>query len=825
MNFNSKRQRFMVATAIPFGLSISSIAFAQNAADQSGSGGLQEIIVTAQKREQSLQDVPIAVTALGEDALAANRVASVTDLTGLAPGMVVAESSGGQKIPFFIMRGANSAGLVPGSDKQVSLYLDGVYLGSARGSIFDLPDVERIEVLRGPQGTLFGRNATAGAVSVSTRDPTGEIGVKATASVGNLDHYRFGVSVDFPQVGPFSGYVSMLHNYRRGDVRNIGAGQVWNRKASLTGRNGKIARSPEYLGTTDANSFFAALKFESGDFTTVYKFDWNEDHGSTRAAALVGYNPDGLLGNLLDTLIKTQPNAIPQAPDAKRPKAVSNGWTVPTDQEAQGHSLTSTYQISDSLSVKNIFAFRKSYIFGPGTIDGVSSLIITPESIVPFATLAAYSSLPPAQAQAAIPTYIQNMTPLIGSPYVGAAGAPESRSRQYSDEIQFNYNSEFLTATFGGVWFLSKDWMNPNGFWNTITFSPVPGGVLQLQNSGMSYNKATSLAGYAQLEFHLTPQLDIVGGFRITRDKKSGTFTFGRTPATLSTTSFSFSKTKPSYLLGVNWKPTEGTLLYGKYSTGFVSGGNVAGIPFAPETVTSWEAGVKADMFDRKLRANLAVFQASYKHVQGPSAPTSPESREFVDRFTGNPAIKDFVGTFVADLGNIKAKGFELDVTAAPVRGLTIGGSLAHTDTDYAYIPALQIPANGELPVLNSRPAWTGSLFGQYDSPTLGGGDAYLSIRADALWQDKYLLTTNPNAAVYSSFAAAIRETPSYWVINGRVALRDLDIGGVNTELAVWGKNLTNSRALNSGLNLGGVLASASFIPARTYGVDLTIKF
>lgn len=825
MKLYRQRAALLCATAISLGLSVSTPVFAQSDPAQSEWRGLQEIIVTAQKREQSLQDVPIAVTALGENELAANRVISVSDLTGLAPGMVVAESAGGQKIPFFIMRGANSAGLVPGSDKQVSLYLDGVYLASTRGSIFDLPDVERIEVLRGPQGTLFGRNATAGAVSVSTRDPTGEVGVKASVSVGNYDQYRFQGSIDFPQVGPLSGYISALYNYQRGDIRNVAAGQVWDRTRSLTPRVAKVARSPEYLGTTDSISVFAALKFESGDFTTVYKFDWNEDKGTTRGTALVGYDPRGLLGNFLDTLIRTQPIPVPVAPDGKRPKEVSNGFLVPNDQEAMGHSLTSTYQISDSLSVKNIFAFRKSYIFGPGAIDGISSLIITPESILPFATLAAFSSLPPADAQAAIPTFIQNLTPLIGSPYVGVAGAPEGRSRQYSDEIQFNYNSELLTATVGGLWFQSKDWVNGHGFWNTITFSPVPGGVVPIQNSGINYNKAVSLAGYAQFEFHLTPQLDVVGGIRVTRDKKTGTFTFGRTPATLTTVAFEFKKTKPTYLVGVNWKPAQDILLYGKFSTGFVSGGSVAGIPFAPETVTSWEAGIKAAVFDRKLRANLALFQASYKHVQGPSAPTSPEARDFVDRFTGNPAIKDFVGTFVADLGNIDAKGFEFDVTAAPVRGVTLGGSLAYTDTDYVYINPLQIPTDGVLPLLNNRPAWTGSVFGQYDSPPIGAGDAYLSVRGDAFWQDKYILTTAPNAPIYSTFGAPIRGTPAYWRINGRVALRDLDLGGIRTELAGWVKNLTDERALNSGLNLSGILASANFIPARTYGVDLTIRF
>jgi iron complex outermembrane receptor protein len=219
------------------------------------------------------------------------------------------------------------------------------------------------------------------------------------------------------------------------------------------------------------------------------------------------------------------------------------------------------------------------------------------------------------------------------------------------------------------------------------------------------------------------------------------------------------------------------------------------------------------------------LYSASYKHVQGTSAPTSPEARDFVDRFTGNPLAKDFIGTFVADLGNVTAKGFELDVIATPARGLTFGGSVAYTKTDYVFIDPLQIPASGVPPVLNNRPAWTGSIFGQYDSPPIGGGDAYLSIRGDAFWQDTYVFTPSPDAPIYSTFGAPIRAKPAYWLINGRVALRDLNFGGINTELAVWAKNLTDQKVLSAGLNLANIFASANFIPARTYGADLTIRF
>ncbi len=234
----TSRNRVVLLAGTALAVALPTAVAAQDGAE--AEGGLQEIIVTAQKREQSMQDVPIAITALTGDALATNRVTTVSDLTGLAPGVIVRTAAGGSQLPSFSIRGAISYGVVPGSDKQVSIYIDGVYLAAARGAIFDLPDVERIEMLRGPQGTLFGRNATAGAVSISTREPTGEPGVKAALTLGNYDQKRFRLSMDLPQMGPFSGYVSYVHNYKRGDIRNAGAGQVWNRTAAGLG----IKRSP-----------------------------------------------------------------------------------------------------------------------------------------------------------------------------------------------------------------------------------------------------------------------------------------------------------------------------------------------------------------------------------------------------------------------------------------------------------------------------------------------------------------------------------------------------------------------------------------------------
>jgi iron complex outermembrane receptor protein len=147
------RAFWLACTAFTGGLMFATDGFAEAAAPaqrtQEGST-LAEIVVTAQRREQNVQDVPIAVTALTQAAIATNRVVTVNDLNLLAPGFNVVPAAGGTQIPSFTMRGITSYGVVPGSDKAISMYVDGVYIASARGSIFDLPDISQIEVLRGP---------------------------------------------------------------------------------------------------------------------------------------------------------------------------------------------------------------------------------------------------------------------------------------------------------------------------------------------------------------------------------------------------------------------------------------------------------------------------------------------------------------------------------------------------------------------------------------------------------------------------------------------------------------------------------------------------
>jgi len=812
-------------------------AFAQDGS----TGGLEEIVVTAQKREQSLQDVPIAVTAVTEENIQANRIFSVNDLSSIAPGLVVKPSPGGNSVPAFTIRGAESFGVVAGSDKQVSIYIDGVYIGSPRGSIFDLPDIQRLEVLRGPQGTLFGRNATAGAISVTTRDPSGWFGGRLEASAGNLDSYRVRATLETPEIGPFSAYFSYVRNYRRGATRNANGGLLWDR-SDLSSRVG-AQRSSKWLGTVDTNSYFAAVKFEPTDtFKLVYKYDRSDDAGSPDPSGFIAYDASaggGLLGNFLTALYSSQD--VYAAPDGKRPSVVANGWATDRVQRVQGHSATATWQATDDISVKNVFAYRKAYVFGAAAIDGVSSLTFTQEALVPYATLTAFSLIgrfpgivDEASAQAAIPGFVNQLAPLVGQRFVSVASQSESLSKQWSNELQVNYTSDKLQLTVGGLWFHSKDEAGgPGPSQNTVSFTTLPvTGVIPAGNEGRYFPKATSLAAYAQLEYKILPQLEIVAGARITHDEKTSVFRWDIDGVSQpNIVPPKYSKTKPNFQIGLNWEPADSVLIYGKYATSFVSGGSTGGIAYEPETAKSVELGAKADFFNHRLRTNLALYNVVYNNMQQPSSTTAdgsvasvlPALTELYGADTATALLTN-LSTFVNTVGKMRARGFELEVAAAPVVGVTLGGSLSYTDSKLLSAPANVLAGYAGVFNLQHRPDWTAGVNATYETPALFG-DTTLQFRADGLYRSAVGMSISPAVEVYADGSnSAVERIPGFWLVNGRIALRHLALGPVEGELSLWGKNLTNRKDATNVL-WTPLATAANYVEPRTYGAELSIQF
>lgn len=750
---------------------------------QAETAALEEIIVTAQKRDESLQDVPIAITALTQEALETNRVANVSDLSGLAPNLAVRPAAGGTQIASFSMRGITSFGVVPGSDKEISIYLDGVYVGSPRGSIFNLPDVAQLEVLRGPQGTLFGRNATAGAINITTRDPSGELALRQELSFGNQDYQRTRTTIESPTWGPFSFLVTYANEERDGDIKNNVGDIVWDRSAFNAG----TAHVPKRFGDKDAETYFFATRFEPSDiFTMTYKFDHSVDHGTPGANVAAAINSDGLgllafnpLTNTATGL--TAANLPPLAANFKRPDSATDTFLKPLDQENTGHSLTTVIDATDSVSVKNITAYRKSELSAATDLTGLGGLTVG------------------------------------GAPYCFlGCNQSDNDADQWSTELQVNYEADLFTLTVGALYFESDERAGYTNAATNILFAAFPGYVIPAGNQATSYNEAQSLAGYTQLEYHLNDDIDLVGGWRWTRDRKNGDFVQGTEPAETHK-EFRYEDSRPSWTLGVNYKPTYGTLVYGKYSEAFVSGGAVADLPFETEVAKSWEAGIKADLFESTVRTNLSVFNVTYEHVQSAQGGSN----------VGRPDLSTVI---VDQGGDTEAWGFEWEGSAALGYGVTLNASTGYTDVEIKDVsPVLLNSVQGNVYPGSSYeatliPDWTGNLALQYESDPLFE-QAYLAFNVGGQWHSKISMEANP--AREDNNPSFLQDSPAGWIVNSRLALKDIDVGfaGGLGEIGLWGRNLTDNDDPNFALNVQGLVESASFGEARSYGVDFIVQF
>ena len=790
--------------------------------------GLEDIVVTAQRREQRLQDIPIAVTAVTGNTLKADRILTVIDLTGIVPGLYARPNAGGLASPSFALRGVQSASSNSSQDRETSIYLDGVYLGSSRGNIFNIPDTERIEVLRGPQGTLFGRNATAGAISVVTRDPTGDFGLRQELTYGNYDQLRSRTSVDLPAVGPFSAYVTYTHDEREGDVRNTGAGTTFDRSTALADGFG-VSHSPKRIGGRNIEEFFGAVRFQpaESDFKMTYKFDRTDGTQSQAVRTVTAINTNTFVGNLLAQILAAQPvgggiyGPVTINSGDRRPNAYNNAWTQNGSIFAQGHNLTSEWQVSDHLTLKNITAFRKDRVYGPATVAGLSGLEFTQGAVLPYAVFAAassvpgFASLPPAAQGAIIGQFATGLQPSVGRYFAAYEGNNFGKQHQFSSELQAIYTSFFMNLTVGALYFQSKELgSGVPGEAANFAFQPVPtmiplGGVVEDRASTKSY------AAYAQADVHITRRLDLQVGGRVTHDQKRTEFTEGGTFSDGAIVGAEvirgeFKKTKPTYSVALNYKPVPDTLVYIKNSTGFLSGGAVGDVLFKPEYVRSYEAGVKSDLFSRRLRVNAAIWDARYKNLQQAQAGAT----------VGRPDI----GALPINSGTLKARGVELEVTAQPIEPLTLGGNLGYTHEKLSDISPLLFLTQSRYK-LAGVPSLTGGVYGQVVTKPVFD-QATMLFRLDALYQGRYRAITDPDIATNVPAFARYEFSPSRWLLNGRVALRDIALGNrAKVEVAAFGRNLTNNRDPNFPFPFSNILFTDGYQEARTFGAEVILRY
>jgi iron complex outermembrane receptor protein len=747
----------------------SNVALGQ-AATAAASGGrsteVEEIIVTAQKREESLQRVPVAVTALGQIAIENARIQDIRDISGWVPGLYLEKQPSGAGTPAITIRGISAAATNPALDNPIAVYIDGVYWGAARASSFEVADIKRVEVLRGPQGTLYGRNSTGGAINLITVEPQGKLALQQSVSAGNYDQVRIKTRLNLPEYHGLSTQISYLHDEQDGYVRNLLPGVVWDFTDVSGGRTQRIV-SPGKLGGKNVDAFHLALRYAPYEKLTLdYKGDFTDSVAVQQAIQTMGFSA-GAGGALARSLFSQQANVGGAAVvSLKRLDAVPNNMTTPEHLTVLTHSLTASYDIGDNLQLKNIAAygdFRSHGFFngldGGGLLDPAGS----------------------------------------GQPLALYANSLASSGNQRSEELQILGHGGRLKYVAGLFYFENYLRYTPTAFQTRVVpYVPAAGYV----PTGNQAVHNSSFALYGQGTYNVTDRLALTAGVRSTWDRRrttNYTATVSGTPAGTYAASFN----NVDWQAIASYRALDELTTYAKVSTGFLSGGIANGIAFEPETITQYEIGEKAELWEKRLRLNVALYYSDYKDLQ-----TSNFSRGFYTVFNAGAAT---------------VKGGEAEVTLVPVEGLTFGGSVGYTDFKY---DVLNVKGAGGVLVNTAAstrrlytPKWTASLSGQYDFAPMPSG-AYASAQVEGMYRsDIYFAQTIGDAALDDALIGK-----AYWMVNARVSLADVPLGQSKGKLSLWGRNLLDKRELSWGANIGTV-AFGAFMQPRTYGLDLVVNY
>ncbi len=878
MNFRSK---LICSTVLGASLvSVAMPAYAQDA-DAAGKGQIEEIVVTARKVGESLQSVPVSVTALSNATLAAKQVLEVTDLQRTAPSLTISTGgTGPSSIVYMAIRGQaqNSPNSV--SDASVGIYIDGVYVARPMVGNLGLLDMASAEVLRGPQGTLFGRNTTGGALNLTTHQPVDKFEGYAKLGVGSYNQRAIEGMINIPLsdevavrlTGRYSKHDGYFNNpivgYPQGDV----AGEYIARaivKWSPSAVPLEVTLSGDYADYKDHGNPTAVAAINPGSFTGVdgsmgrYINPEFIHNGTATAAQVADFEAHPSDWTTTFGAPQSGNPAIDNLHNTNRAKAVSA--TVNWDIGGAKLKSITAYRESktqDSLDLHGLPS--TSYPAALGPIGGAAQLYqSTPAAgraalFNPGGPLASFvngTTIP--DATAAFNAY--NAT-LLGLPAFSASSGFVSTytQNQFSEELQLSGTVGKLDWMVGGMYFVEKGTEESDAW--------ILGGLQKTKT--LSSYRSQSTGVFAQLNYHVTDDFRITGGLRYTWDSRSIDRQSTNSWAVpldqqVCTTDpaphgngadchdpHSAKFNYPAWLLSADYRLNDQIFVYAKTSGASMSGGfNTRFVPapytfaFAPENVRDIEVGLKGDFFDRHLRTNLSVFMAKQDKVQRIVNALLPDGR---------------LTQFNTNAGKVDAKGFEFEGTLIPWEGMELTGAVAYLKAEYkkgsrsepqlypdiiaggtignsadiVFTAGRPTYAQGNLITVDrtgepvtQAPKWTVNVGGTQTVPTSFGS---VSVHLDYAWTADRAMdaftTGDPTKAAQTVISNKASIIKAYGLLNGRVAV---NIADPNIEIAVWGKNLLNQAWFTNVFNnYTGLGATEQYQGApRTIGATATYRF
>jgi len=770
---------------------------------------LEQVLVTARFKTESLQDAPISITAITADQIEHRGYNNVTDVASAAPNVNLrAAGSGFGKMAFVSIRGVGQNDFKYTFEPGVAFYIDDVYFGTVFGSLFDLTDIGAIEILRGPQGTLFGKNTEGGAIRISTKRPTGDGTGYVEASYGTNDRRKAKGAYDMALVQDklllrLSAGTNQSDGYMdRIDFACANPTLAGKLQPTTTARDCKVGE----LGGDDVQVGRAALRFVATENLEInLSGDLTNDHGQAPA------------NDLIAIALPPNPTGTPGVPGTQ----VSNALTlfsnaaaipifgIPLDSRFITSSPYKTYATYTD-PIAGVVGLTESSVRS----SGVAGTIDWDVGGIHIKSISGYRSYHG--------SFTQDSS---GAPFTGNMPTNFVKHRQVSQEFQVS--GRLLNDTLD--WTTGAYYLNSHDFNSGIVDQPssVGGrGILFLTGDPA---ESESKSVFVHFNYDITNAFGAELGARYSRETKSYQFyrfepnLQGLVPAGLFPTNrgnflagfeppyptgeVSISKVDPK--AGLSYKWNDAVMSYVQYSTGFKSGGfnprpltRTQVTTFGPEKLKAYEIGLKSEWFDRRLRANLAVFSNEYRDLQLPVATIDPG--------TGFPA------QLTQSVGEARINGVELELDSRVTRAFGVNASVGYLhyknlDLGGAAYDSVRNPAGPTLDTVPAlTPTWKGNVGAEYSFGL--GVVGSLSSRIDYTYQTRVF--NDPQNQ-------RISMQPGYGLLSARVAW-DAARGGWQASLT--GSNLTDKAYYLTEQNLLATYDSVTGQPGRRREVLFAVR-
>lgn len=735
-------------------------------AQQNNKPGLEEVVVTAERREASLQNTPISIASMSEADIQATGALALDQLADFIPGLsITANGAYGKGNPNFNIRGVGSgtstAGVV--TERPVGLYIDGLYYSRAQGSLLSMLDTERVDVLKGPQGTLFGRNTTGGAISYFSKMPTQEFESYVKARVGEFDQKELQVMVNAPL----------------GDTTAIRF------SAGTREQDGYVMRGPIDLGNTDDSVYRVQLRSELSDSVSL---DLQASHSTTKSN---GDTRDIVSFELADSpfprnyfralditlqnqgqapLVENDPRIILDEfsvayycnMDDLNPLTFGEDCNTELEGSMDVYSGTLQWAINDNWSLKSITGFLS------GDQENTSDWTWTGGYDRPF----------------------------------------EHEFNNFSQEIQLGYESDRLKFVAGAVYFnedAEESEITREVFISNAVIGPdntIDDITDRTRRSEEYHSEVVSMGAFAQATYSVTDRLDLTAGLRYSVDDKEVTIERFNTEFETSAARSGNGSEKwndTDWRLAAAYNVNEDIMIYASATDAYKAGiaddsamersTNVDNIiPFIPpEKAIGYEIGLRSEWFDNRFRLNLSAYRTEYSNRQSTRIITIVENGE-------NRAIIESV-----NLGDVNFEGYEADFALAITQNLTLKGGVAVADYTQVDAPENVLEAVPEL------------------SYTIGLNHGFeLSNGASIDSSLKYGYTDETYSDQGSTEVDRQSINPDYGLLSGRIQYNS----GGNWSLALFGTNLTDetysTNAASQTFHIGGAAAAAETLVVKS---------